>query len=112
MSILIFTLNGDYCLYSEDGKELQWTPSYKMRGSKIHSKDGIMSFSYLNVEGRLCPRSEWSGVPVNLLRLLPRGDKEFSGTLISKNKAYDIVIGVCVYKKRSTVFHIVKNVIS
>jgi len=68
--------------------------------------------SYLNVEGRLCVRSEWSWVPINLARPLPRGNKEFSGILVSKYNAYDIVIGVCVNKKRSTVFHIAKNMTS
>lgn len=75
-------------------------------------KDGAISFSYLNVEGRLCRRSEWSYVPVNLPPLLPRCNKELSGTLVSKHDPNDIVIGVCVHKKCSTVFHIAKNMIS
>lgn len=79
---------------------------------RIGDVRNIKKISHLYIERGFCFGSERSAVPVNLLWLLPRCDKEFPWTLIAKYNANNVIIRSSVYKERTTVFHITKHLVS
>ena len=79
---------------------------------RIRDVRNIKKISHLYIERGFCFGSERSAVPVNLLWLLPRCDKEFPWTLIAKYNANNVIIRSSVYKERTTVFHITKHLVS
>ena len=71
-----------------------------------------IGLNQLHLDAWLSHSTEWGGVPVGLLGLLPHDNVEGRGVLVAEDETGVVVIDLCVDEERAAEVHPAKRVVA